>query len=452
MANRKPLVLINGIWQEIPATDTLLPANIGTGTRDGTKFLRDDGTWQTVTGGATTSTPYQEQLTGTVNGSNTAFTLPHTPGDGNEVKIFIDGVYQYPTTDYTISGTSVTFVTAPASGSTVYAAYNSSPTGAQPLNTDLTAIAALTPTNDDIIQRKAGAWTNRSMSQLKTDLALAKADVGLSNVDNTSDATKNSSVATLTNKTIDLASNTLSTTKAQLNSAISDADVATLAGSETLTNKTLDAPVFAAGSATAASKPKLSSGTVLTTPEAGALEYDGANMFITNETTAGRGLNLVEQKFRLTAAGSNISTIGNFFGTNSNIPLVANAEYEIEIEAWFTKNTAGTVTWTFTNSAAPTSMTLEYQLSAAGGIVGTAAATTLFGAQYNLNTTAPTIVTASLTNSTVHFHRIRIRLINGTGTSLKLQMTAGAGTVTPGINSNWKCRRVPAANVGTFAA
>ena len=30
--------------------------------------------------------------------------------------------------------------------------------GKQPINTDLTAIAGLTPVNDDIIQRKAGAW------------------------------------------------------------------------------------------------------------------------------------------------------------------------------------------------------------------------------------------------------------------------------------------------------
>ena len=47
---------------------------------------------------------------------------------------------------------------------------------------------------------------------------------------------------TLTNKTINLTSNTLTATLAQLNTAVSDADVATLAGSETLTNKTLTSP------------------------------------------------------------------------------------------------------------------------------------------------------------------------------------------------------------------
>lgn len=58
-------------------------------------------------------------------------------------------------------------------------------TDAQPLDGDLTAIAALSPSNDDIIQRKAGAWTNRTPAQFKTDLALVKADVGLGNVENT---------------------------------------------------------------------------------------------------------------------------------------------------------------------------------------------------------------------------------------------------------------------------
>lgn len=60
--------------------------------------------------------------------------------------------------------------------------------GAQPVDTDLTAISALTPTNDDVIQRKAGAWTNRTPAQLKTDLALG-------NVDNTADTAKPVSTA-----------------------------------------------------------------------------------------------------------------------------------------------------------------------------------------------------------------------------------------------------------------
>lgn len=66
----------------------------------------------------------------------------------------------------------------------------------QPLNTALTQIAALSPANDQILQRKSSAWTVRTMAQLKTDLVLVKADVGLANVDNTADAAKPISTAT----------------------------------------------------------------------------------------------------------------------------------------------------------------------------------------------------------------------------------------------------------------
>lgn len=47
---------------------------------------------------------------------------------------------------------------------------------------------------------------------------------------------------TLTNKTFSFSSNTVTTTLAQLNSAVSDANVASIDGTETLTNKTLTGP------------------------------------------------------------------------------------------------------------------------------------------------------------------------------------------------------------------
>ncbi len=40
----------------------------------------------------------------------------------------------------------------------------------QDYDADLAAIAALSPANDDVVQRKAGAWTNRTMAQLLTDV------------------------------------------------------------------------------------------------------------------------------------------------------------------------------------------------------------------------------------------------------------------------------------------
>lgn len=46
-------------------------------------------------------------------------------------------------------------------------------TNVEAWDADLDAIAALAPSNDDIIQRKAGAWTNRTIAQIVADIAAA---------------------------------------------------------------------------------------------------------------------------------------------------------------------------------------------------------------------------------------------------------------------------------------
>jgi len=65
------------------------------------------------------------------------------------------------------------------------------PSTYQPLDNDLTNIAALTPVNNDTLQYIAGAWTDRTPTQVKATLAL-------NNVDNTTDANKPVSTATTT--------------------------------------------------------------------------------------------------------------------------------------------------------------------------------------------------------------------------------------------------------------
>lgn len=63
--------------------------------------------------------------------------------------------------------------------------------GKQPLDADLTTIAGLTATTDNILQSVAGAWASRTPAQVKTALAI-------NNLDNTSDANKPVSSATQT--------------------------------------------------------------------------------------------------------------------------------------------------------------------------------------------------------------------------------------------------------------
>ena len=51
MTTRKPLCVNAGTLNEVETGDTLDPATLAVGVRDGTKFLRDDGTWQAAAGG-----------------------------------------------------------------------------------------------------------------------------------------------------------------------------------------------------------------------------------------------------------------------------------------------------------------------------------------------------------------------------------------------------------------
>lgn len=58
--------------------------------------------------------------TGSVNGSNVNFTLPFTPYSDAAMLVFIDAIPKVITTEWTRSGTTLTFATAPAAGQQVY--------------------------------------------------------------------------------------------------------------------------------------------------------------------------------------------------------------------------------------------------------------------------------------------------------------------------------------------
>ena len=162
--------------------------------------------------------------------------------DTNKFKIG-DGTNHWADLDYFIDvnstvnpafGTSITFegATADSFETTITA-------------TDPTADRTITlpdATGTVVLKDSTDTFTNKSIS-LGTNTVtstLAQLNTAVSDADVASLA----GTETLTNKTISLASNTVTSTLAQLNTAISDADVATLAGTETLTNKTLTSPTM----------------------------------------------------------------------------------------------------------------------------------------------------------------------------------------------------------------
>jgi hypothetical protein len=103
----------------------------------------------------------------------------------------------------------------------------------------ITSTAAELNTTGDIVtqvEAEAGtATTVRAWSAQRVGQAIAAL---------ASSSFSPSSTSTLTNKSIDLANNTLSGTTARFNTALSDGSFATLAGSETLTNKSLSSPTL----------------------------------------------------------------------------------------------------------------------------------------------------------------------------------------------------------------
>jgi len=66
----------------------------------------------------------RETPSGTINGVNTTFTLANTPIAGTEM-LFLNGILQEPGAgnDYTISGATVTYLTAPLTGDRLKACY-----------------------------------------------------------------------------------------------------------------------------------------------------------------------------------------------------------------------------------------------------------------------------------------------------------------------------------------
>ena len=70
-------------------------------------------------GGVTLGQSSRDTFTG--DGTTTAFTLTQTYAGQNDILVFVDGVIQYPGTNFTLSGTTLTFTSAPVSSARIEA-------------------------------------------------------------------------------------------------------------------------------------------------------------------------------------------------------------------------------------------------------------------------------------------------------------------------------------------
>lgn len=185
-----------GIWGDV-LNDFLLVSHVSDGTLKGSAVF--------AAGAAADSDVVHTTGAEAVSGTKTFNASPvvPTPTLGGQAanKTYVDSVAGAGAPDATSSTKGILQLTGDLGGTA------SSPTvpelaNKQPLDSDLTAIAGLAPSNDDVLQRKAGAWTNRTPAQLKTDLALTKTDVGLSNVPNVDATNRANHTGTQTASTI----------------------------------------------------------------------------------------------------------------------------------------------------------------------------------------------------------------------------------------------------------
>ena len=103
-----------------PTTSDLANGEVGIDTSAKKFYINDNGTIKEIAGSSGDSTsPLAGDVRGyTGDGSTTAFTVT-SGADVENVLVFVNGVYQRPTTDYTVSGTTLTFGTAPASSDAI---------------------------------------------------------------------------------------------------------------------------------------------------------------------------------------------------------------------------------------------------------------------------------------------------------------------------------------------
>ena len=63
--------------------------------------------------------------TGTINGTNAVFTVAPNPSPAASLQLFLDGILQRPTIDFTLAGGTITYAVAPTAGSTHVCWYRS---------------------------------------------------------------------------------------------------------------------------------------------------------------------------------------------------------------------------------------------------------------------------------------------------------------------------------------
>ena len=105
-----------------PTTSDIVSGEVAIDTSAKKFYINDSGTIKEIAGGTSggdSSSPLSGDVRAyTGDGSTVGFTVT-TGADVENVLVFLNGVYQRPTTDYTVASTTLTFGTAPVNGESI---------------------------------------------------------------------------------------------------------------------------------------------------------------------------------------------------------------------------------------------------------------------------------------------------------------------------------------------
>lgn len=156
-------------------------------------------------------------------------------------------------------------------------------------------------------------------------------------------------------------------------------------------------------------------------------------------------------RFMLPADGAAISAIANYFGATSATPTLANTRYLFEAFISFLKTTAGIVTFTMAHSTAIIGARGYYQGTVATG--GVTASSNSVNAQLS-NPGAATAFALpslpSLSDAVEHTYRIMVVFETNTAGNIRLNVSAGTGSLTPRKWSWYRVTKLDAGNIGSF--
>jgi hypothetical protein len=126
-------------------------------------------------------TPIISKVSATGDGSSSTFTgfFASTPSSVANVLVFIDNVYQEPTENYSVSGTNITFTSAPHSGARIFAivGFDNTAAGTGGVLTTETASTNFTSAATDIMTFNATSFRSAEAFITTTDSANSEYEV-----------------------------------------------------------------------------------------------------------------------------------------------------------------------------------------------------------------------------------------------------------------------------------